>query len=191
MTKLLLAGAAASALLAAPAVAQDARIASWYSQAGLGLSLPTDDGAFIGTVEGEVDYDPGFAFGGLVGYQFGNLAVEGEVTGRANDFDDNVSDENLTVTAFLVNGVLSGAADALWQPYAGAGAGYATSNIEGADGSFAWQAKAGLRRNLGPSGAVGVEASYLSTNGFEDRDFGIDYGAASFIATYTFRFGPY
>ena len=204
MRKIFATTAAIAAVPFAAAQAQDATRGGSYVQVQLGAAFVTDESATVETtdfdgtplsVTEDLDYDTGFAYGALLGYHLAPaFALEAEAVGRTTDFAGNVSEDDLTVGTFLVNAVLTAPDTMRVVPYAGAGLGFANSNLEGADLSFAYQAKAGLRVPLrGGSSSVGVEAAYLRTSGFDvDLEDGlgstldVDYDAATVMATYRF-----
>ena len=212
MIKMIASGAAVAALFGAPAFAQMTGDApppaaptskgTWYVGVGLGGGSVTEDGTredgfdFEGdpiVFEGEIDYDAGFAGSLLVGYDLSSyVAVEAETTGRVNDFDGNIGDADFAVST-LMAGVVLKAPLGVVEPYAGAAAGLVSNNLEGGDNAFGYQLKGGLRVPFGRGHAVGAEASYVFTDGFDvETDFGdveLDYGHAAYMVTYRYRFG--
>lgn len=101
------------------------------------------------TVRGETDFDPGFMFGGAVGYRWKELRVEGEAAYRTRDADSYtatavsgagfgtitgvatapLSDTDLSSLAFMVNGWYDIRTQTPWRPYLGGGIGAAIANL--------------------------------------------------------------
>ncbi len=127
--------------------------AQWYVSANAGGTILSDaditDTAAIGSFTGEVGFDTGFGVSGAVGYAYGALRFEGEISYRKNDLDD-LQVNSLTLGGTTISGVLGtfaleGDTTALgfmangwydmdtgtpWVPFVGAGLGIAKINID-------------------------------------------------------------
>ncbi len=127
--------------------------AQWYASVNAGVTLVDDadvtDTASIGSITGEVGFDTGFGLSGAVGYSWGGLRLEGEISYRKNDLED-LRVDSLTLGGTTFSGALGtfaleGDTTALggmangwydfdtgtrWVPFLGAGLGVARLNIE-------------------------------------------------------------
>lgn len=125
----------------------------WYVSGGAGLSILSDSDikdtvTGVGSADGNVSYDNGFALTGAVGKSFGDFRVEGELSYRKNDLD------TLTITSvtlagqtfagsasakltgdqstlgFMANGYYDFNNDSSWTPFVMGGAGMARHNLD-------------------------------------------------------------
>ena len=203
MIKSIFAGAASAAVILGAAYAQDdapfepapAPIGdkgSFYFGVGLGFGEVTADGASqAGFPDGSLDYDGGFAGSLLAGYNLSDFfAVEAEVTGRTNDFDGNIGDADFTVSTLMAGAVVKAPLPGGFEPYAGAALGLVSTNLEDADNAFGYQLKGGLRKSFRGRHAIGAEASFVFTDGYEARgttgDVELEYEHAAYMLTYRF-----
>ncbi len=127
--------------------------AQWYVSANAGGTILSDaditDTAAIGSFTGEVGFDTGFGVSGAVGYAYGALRFEGEISYRKNDLGDlqvnsltlggtTISgalgtfalDGDTTALGFMANGWYDFATGTPWVPFVGAGVGGAKINID-------------------------------------------------------------
>ena len=127
--------------------------AKWYVSANAGGTILSDaditDTAAIGSLTGEVDFDTGFGVSGAVGYAYGALRFEGEISYRKNDLGDlqvnsltlggtTISgalgtfalDGDTTALGFMANGWYDFDTGTPWVPFVGAGVGVAEINID-------------------------------------------------------------
>ncbi len=127
--------------------------AQWYVSVNAGGTKLSDaditDTAAIGSVTGEEGFDPGFAGSGAVGYSWGALRLEGEISYRKNDLDDLQVDSitlggttfsgvlgtfalegDTTALGFMANGWYDFDTGTRWVPFLGAGLGVARLNID-------------------------------------------------------------
>ena len=138
-------------------------------------------------------YDTRVAGSLLAGYRLSpHFAVEAEATGRTNDFDGNIGDADFTVSTLMAGAVAMVPLGPV-EPYAGAAAGLVSNNLEGGGNAFGYQLKGGARVTVARRHAIGVEASFVFTDGYGvDDDFGGDlevgYEHAAYMLTY--RYGP-
>ena len=137
-------------------------------------SLYGDTGLYLGAVGGvqffgglelgngdEVDFEPGYTVGGQVGYDFGQLRLEGELTYQAAEFEDGVG-------ATFDTTVIRGSANLLFDiteiitefgnltPYAGGGVGIANIEVEGTDGNSFSDDETGLAFHGEGGIAIGI-----------------------------------
>lgn len=127
--------------------------AQWYVSANAGGTIFSDaditDTAAIGSFTGEVGFDTGFGVSAAVGYAYGALRFEGEISYRKNDLGDlqvnsltlggtTISgalgtfalDGDTTALGFMANGWYDFATGTPWVPFVGAGVGVAKINID-------------------------------------------------------------
>ncbi len=121
-------------------------------------------------VAGEFDTDTGFVVGGAYGFQFSEIvSLEGELAYRSNNVNGAIiedtpldGDGDINALSFMANAVFTAPSMAGFAPYAGAGAGPARIGGGGDhDLVFAWQAFAGVSRNLTEKLSAGVEYRYF------------------------------
>lgn len=183
---ILSAAAAAAALLATPALAQDAG----YFQINLGGSVggTVDSDLTLGgtTVSGESDLESGFFASAAAGVPTsGGFAVEAEIVYFEADIDTADADavfgfplEASTNTfGALVNVVYTFGGMESFSPYIGAGAGVGESNneLDGTsydDQGLVWQLKAGVVIPVGGA-TFDIGYRYLRTPRFDITD-GVD-----------------
>ncbi|GEM_PF-1482047 len=142
----------------------------WYIDAAAGLNILLDsslDDPALGTREGTLSSDPGFAGSFALGTGLGkNFRVEAELAYRTNDpdsisvggfgFTSNQSvSGSVTVWSGMVNGYYDIHTFDSFVPYVGIGAGFAsvsvdisTNSFEESDLVFAYQAALGIRYPL-------------------------------------------
>ncbi|MEO1040845.1 MAG: hypothetical protein AAFX52_01010 [Pseudomonadota bacterium] len=193
-----------------------------YVQFHLGAFEQTEDSLEIDeqgaglALDIDAEASTSLAVGGLIGrYIVPGIALEAEVTHRqvqADDLPDNVLlagiDDEYGTVALMANGVFRPQVPVLPQPYVGVGLGYVTNSLEGVDGAFAYQVKAGVTFNVLPTpGRIGAELNYLFTQGFDgefsgtvcppdvlcasvltDYDITYDFGGLSALLTYQIGF---
>lgn len=209
MRKLITGLALASTALATPALARDD---AWYIELDGGMTLTEDTDVDIGAVDNAatIDWDYGYDFGGLVGYDFGAFRLEAETAYKGTDDDGAnvagtlIADEDLHVTydslSFMVNGLLDFGPDEGLQGFVGGGFGVARTNVDGtgivddSDTGFAWQAIAGVRAPLTDNWDVGLKYRYFRHDdiGLVDlngADFEHDIRSHSLLGTLTYNFG--
>lgn len=180
--------------LAMASIAPVGAEAQGYLGVHIGASEVSEDSLSLeGVPAGSIDYDDGFVFGLLGGWQFAPFfAGELELTGQTNDSPFFIGDEDFSVTAFLVNAVVSTPADQALVVWGGLGGGFSSTNIDDGGNAFAWQAKAGIDiRVIGPH-YVSVQAAQLTTDGFrqtqDGTEFDVGYGNTTYSVGYRFRF---
>ena len=94
MRNIVIGMAMASTMLASPALARDSQ---WYVQVEGGPMLVEDLDFDVNGVEDQLtqDYDAGYDFGGLVGYDFGPVRIEAEASYREADADKKIRSSNV------------------------------------------------------------------------------------------------
>ena len=178
---------------AAPAAAQGNT--GFYLEGNLGYSFPDSVDASADGVDGEVDFDDAFVFGGAFGYRFPYVRLE--LNGSYRKFDtDQVKAQgqsasgngDATVAVGLVNLLLD--PDLGWpvHPYLGGGIGAAYVSLDTGDdsplhvddsaGAFAWNLAAGLGYDITEHVTVSVGYRYLRLEGtdFSASVSGVDTG---------------
>ncbi|NNU15121.1 hypothetical protein HK107_02130 [Parvularcula sp. ZS-1/3] len=168
--------------------------AQGYFGAHLGVSSVTDANLSIeGEGIGEVIYDDGVNFGLLGGFQFSKFfAGELEIVGATNDSEFFVGDEDYSVTSFFANAVVSTPVDQRIIVWGGAGAGFASNNIEDGGNGFATQLKVGADLQVVGPHYVSLQAGWVNTDGFrqtqDGTEFEVGYGNESISLGYRFRY---
>ncbi len=153
-----------------------------------GGTLATDEDTLIG-------------FGGVLGYDFGNFRVDGEIAFRFNTIDrlggqslqpqGFLSDNNSTTFAFsyMVNGYFDLPTGGPWKPYIGGGIGFATVAIDwNAPGFFVFtedpvadDSDSGLAYQF--SGGIGYEINPRFTVSLSFRHFATEELQMTFLGT--------
>jgi len=162
----------------------------------------------------ELDTETGFDIGGIVGYDFGLLRLEGEV-GYRRASNDELSTPGLTIgdddlgghasaLSFMVNGLLDIGPDDGVQLFAGGGAGIARveHTINNSAGvmlmsddatEFAWQLLGGARVPISDKFDLGVKYRYFKVPNYEiagnDGLVETDWASHSLLATLAMNFG--
>lgn len=184
MKKLLFMGAAMAVLAAGSAQAQDDWRKGLYIKGGAGWNHTQDQDISGGT---EAELDEGVGLTGAVGYDFGDMRTEMEVTFRKNGVDGLSAgaslpspDGDMQSTAFMANGYYDLPVGGPVKPYIGGGIGVAHVNVKDYstagttvadedDNVFAYQAMAGMEYAVNNKVDLYTEYKYFAT---EDVDFG-------------------
>lgn len=198
MRKFAIAMALASTAMASPALARDN---AWYVGVDGGVMLVEDMDLDIESAVGSdslvnnaasVDYDKGYDFGGVVGYDFGAFRLEAEASyrragadaitagtpgigaGANGDAATYSGDANGHVSALsmMVNGLIDFGEDDGLQGSIGAGAGIARVDVKNivaepywlhdSDTGFAWQALAQVRAPISDNWDVGLKYRFFN-----------------------------
>jgi len=190
--KRVLVAVAAIALWGIPAMGEAApsRPGGYFS-GFLGVNIPQDadvDSTFFGgtTFSDRVEFDPSVAVGGTVGYDFGYLRLEGEISYRHAEIGsvtDRLSgapyhgvDGDVGALGFMANTFFDLENSTPITPYWGGGIGFAVMNVsdttsaegqlyyEGEDTVFAYQAGAGVEIALNPFLSLDLGYRYFGTS---------------------------
>lgn len=163
-----------------------------YLSGFLGVNFPRDadvdstDYEYNATYNDEVEFDPSVAVGGTVGYDYGFLRMEGEisyrhaeigsVTDRSDGYRYGSVDGDVGTLAFMANTFIDLHNDSPITPYVGGGIGFAVLNLsdttsaegplyyEGEDTVFAYQAGAGVEIALNPFLSLDLGYRYFGTS---------------------------
>ena len=158
-----------------------------YVSANVGVSILSDSEANIpGVINAEISYDIGplTILGGALGYNFGDLRAEGEITFRTNDTDTFTSggtaftQGEVSALSFMVNGFYDfHTANSSLVPYLGVGMGVANidadvtapsiSSLALVDDNatvFAYQLMAGLGYKIGSATTITIDYRYFATS---------------------------
>lgn len=161
--------------------AASAQSAYYGGHAGMNLTHDADWGPSGSTLE--LTFDPGYAVGGFVGYEFGNgWRTEGELTYRVNDVDGFLNlnaDGDVSSIALMANGFYDFDLGSPFVPYVGGGIGvaYLSVNDVGALGNpladdddtvFAYQLGVGVGYQISPTVTLTADYRYFAT---ADGDF--------------------
>jgi len=113
----------------------------------------------------ELSFDPGFGFIGAVGYDMGEIRVEGEIGFRIFDFDEATIggftfpvDGDITALTFMINGYYDmEMPNSPLTPYVGFGLGFLDFELDATGGGsiseteFAYQVMLGLGYEISPN----------------------------------------
>jgi len=178
----------------------------YLSIAGGGNFTMDSDFDGPGIPQSTVQYDPGFAVLGALGYAHGNgVRTELELGYRMNDLDVTTGSSNGDINTFsaMLNGVYDFMTGKRWTPYLGVGVGAAFVNLDSApviggvidddDVQFAYQGIAGIGYNVNRRLQVFVDYRYFGTTDLAMRtttDVGLDgdYGNHTVMAGLRFTF---
>jgi opacity protein-like surface antigen len=225
MRKIGLALATAAAVVATPALARDGAV---YVGAELGVLKADDTDIDVGNVEDAItlDYrfdlpdDAGWDAAAFAGYDFGGFRLEAEVAKKKARIESLTSTIGLPgagagtyatngktdVMSYMLNGMLDFGDDDGTSAFIGAGAGYATVDLENlsafantpvflddSDNGFAWQLFAGVRQALSDTVDMHVKYRYFNA-GSLDIDDGVTAGDMKFsshsvLGGISFNFG--
>lgn len=209
MKKALLIAAGCTMLLSVSSIAYSAD--GIYVSGNLGLAISNDSDVTDSTVPGttlEFESDMGYALGGAIGYDFGNVRIEGEIAYQTNDLDQvkafGASVDATGDTSSLA-GLLNGYYDfnniSPFTPYISGGVGVAKVeindfNIPGSGFSdvnedhtlFAYQVGVGVAYAVDEKLNFDVKYRYFATSDLEldTRDF--EYSSNNFYAGIRYTF---
>ena len=119
------------------------------------------------TVSLDINYDSGFAVGGIFGYDFGALRLDGEITYRDNGISliGLPAEGNTSALSYMINGYFDIPTNMLIKPYLGGGIGYATVSVNDANipgvTTVADDSASVLAYQL--SAGIGIEVSHTTT----------------------------
>ncbi len=158
-----------------------------YISGNIGVTfLPDSEFEFFGAEVAQSSHDPGFNIGGAVGYDFGNIRAEFEVTFRTAQWDEFAAgptvpgcpctgpdDDHFSATSFMVNGFYDfNIENSRVVPYLGTGLGGANVRLDGNDTGltvvdtdfvFAYQFMGGVGFEVTPSTTLTLGYRYFAT----------------------------
>lgn len=150
-----------------------------YVGGHLGLNIADSE---INGGASTTDYDAGVGLGGVLGYDFGNFRVDGDIALRFNTLNSLggaplKSDSDTTAFSFMVNGYFDFPTDGPVKPYVGGGIGFAVVSIDWQTSGFfpfshvpvADDSDSGLAYQF--SGGIGYEINPRTTVSFSYRYF--------------------
>jgi opacity protein-like surface antigen len=177
-----------------------------YVSGNLGLTMLSDSDLSEGSINGEISFDPGIVIGGALGYDYGNIRAEGEITYRMSDMDEATIgfdpvffplcpctgsiDGDVSALSFMANGYYDfPVANSSVAPYLGGGIGVANVSYDFAgigddsDLVFAYQLMAGIGFEINPSTTLTAGYTYFGTT---DADF---QGTKATVESHNFSLG--
>ncbi|MDR6287503.1 MULTISPECIES: OmpA family protein [Inquilinus] len=190
---------AAALLVAAPAMAQQYQATGLYVGAGAGVNFRQEDSVdvrngsssgFTGATEGKSKYNVGPAGDIYLGYDWGSIRADAEVSLRNNDIDKGTFNNGVTfkngnvrTIGIMANAYYDFDFGSPFVPYIGGGVGVALINAELKRGNggthfndfntqFAYQGIAGVSYNFSPNLAANLEYRYLGNTSPKFKDAG-------------------
>ena len=182
MRKAVIGLALASTAIASPALARED---AWYIGVDGGAMLVEDSDVDVNGVDDQAtfDWDYGYDFDVVAGYDFGGFRLETEAAykGAGDDgitlfgetYEDSEVNHEFNTLSFMVNGMIDFGDDDGLQGFIGGGAGVARSEfeepvlIDDSDTGFAWQAIAGIRAPLTDNWDVGLKYRFFNHKNIE------------------------
>lgn len=159
-----------------------------------------DDSALDNANPIDIEYDPGFLVGGVLGYDFGMWRLDAEIAYRTNDASNlifpaplgqlPVGDGSTTALSYMVNGYFDIPTNMLIKPYLGGGIGYATVSLDvsvppgtfppgfsstvadDSDSVLAYQFSAGIGFEISRTTALSLGYRYFATDDLEMMTIG-------------------
>lgn len=194
---------AALALAALPALAAD-QPAGFYVGVGIGAVQPLDSDISGTGISADVEYDPGMAAIGNLGYYYGNgFRTELELGHSWADVDSPSGDANVLDT--MLNGYYDFRSDSKFTPYLGIGVGAArvsfdgiapvgTTSLDDSAWTFAYQGIAGVSYAVNNQWDVFGDYRYFGTLDSEvktasGRDVDAEYSDHRLMIGIRFNFG--
>lgn len=168
-----------------------AREGSFYIGAGGGLMMAETSDVDLDSFDdaGEIDWDIGYDFDVVAGYDLGAFRLEAEAaykgsnddggTTRNGDFEDAGAPIDFDTLSFMVNGMLDFGDDDGIQGFVGGGAGVARTEMQlpgddvyfsDTDTGFAWQLMAGVRAPITDNWDAGLKYRYFRHDNIELAD---------------------
>lgn len=212
MKKIALTAVALAALLSAqPAKADDWR-QGLYIKGGLGYTVSQDQDYADGVNARETEIDDGYLVQGAVGYDYGMVRSEVELSYRRNEVDGHqfngaaLANPGGDATSFagMVNGYVDIPTGTIVTPYVGLGVGFARVDADGYDTSgtdflddgetaFAYQGMAGLDFAIDDTLSFYTEYKYFAVDNLETRTVAgnssdLDYDNHAFTAGLRYSF---
>jgi len=156
-----------------------------YIGGNLGLNILDDPDIEQAGFVLSTGYDPGLGLGVVVGYDFGNVRVDGEIAYRINDIDDILgvpADGDSSALSYMVNGYFDFPTNGPVKPYIGGGIGFAIVFVDigvlgfpladDDDSVLAYQFSGGIGYEVNPRTTVTLGYRYFATDDPEMEDLG-------------------
>ena len=204
MRNQILVGLIATSMLSTAAAAREG---SFYIGADGGLMLPETSDVDLDSFDnaGDIDWELGYDFDIVAGYDFGGFRLETEAayrgasddggTTRDGPFEDGEASIKFDTISFMANGLVDFGPDEGLQGFVGGGAGIARTEMRlpgdevyfsDTDTGFAWQVLAGVRLPLSDNWDAGVKYRYFRHDDIELSDAGaFDDGYTTDIRTHS------
>lgn len=180
----ILATTALLSVMSAPAFANEVSVGDNYFRLSGGGLVMEDLNGTAGGVPVEISFDTGWIVSGAVGHHLSQqFAIEAELTYLAAEFDTGTAggvsvpiDGDISSFLTMVNANFHPLAGGSFDPYVGAGAGVAFSNlkvdsiggvptnIDDSSEDLALQGNAGVNFNLGNGKQLGAQYRYIWTD---------------------------
>jgi len=181
--------------------------AQWYVSGNVGAMIVNDSDVSgsqgTASANGTIEFDTGYGVSGALGYTFGSIRAEAEVSyskadmdkisGTATDGTTTVSgsgkiDGDVSALAFMVNGWYDFDTGSKWVPYVGGGLGMAKVestilSAESDDNVLAYQVGAGVGYKLTENTTATLGYKYFGTS---DPNFD---GVDAEVGTHNFTVG--
>lgn len=156
-----------------------------YIGGHLGLNILSDPDIEQSGFVFSTSYDPGIGLGGVVGYDFGLVRIDGEIALRANGISDIAgvsADGHASALSYMVNGYFDFPTGGPLKPYIGGGIGFATvlvdievfgfQLVDDSDSVLAYQFSGGIGIEVNPRTTVSFGYRYFITDDPEMEDAG-------------------
>jgi opacity protein-like surface antigen len=156
-----------------------------YVGGHLGLNILSDPDIEQGGFVLSTSFDPGVGLGGVLGYDFGNVRVDGELAFRTNSINDIMgvpTEGHSSALSYMVNGYFDFPTGGPVKPYIGGGIGFATVLVDievfgfpladDSDSVLAYQFSGGIGYEINPRTTVSFGYRYFATEDPEMEDAG-------------------
>lgn len=141
---------------------------AWYAGGNIGLAMLSDSDITEEGVSIEVEFDAGFNLAGVLGYDFGEMRLEGEIGWQKNDFDKASAmgigialTGDMSVLSLLINGYYDLDTGTAFSPFISAGIGFA--KVDANDLGMAGDPETFDDDDTVIAGQIGVGVSYAAT----------------------------
>ena len=154
-----------------------------YVSGHIGLNALDDAMLSVpGLISIDMEFDPGFAIGGTLGYDFGDTRLETELAYRSNDIDKFSGvggsidgDGDFSTLSLMINGFYEVENETKFTPYIGGGIGFANVKLELFDEDddetvFAYQLGLGIGYEINESVTLDLGYRYFATMDPEFED---------------------
>lgn len=164
-----------------------------YVGASGGVTMTSDSDVTVAAGSGALSYDTGYGLGLSAGYNFGGARLEGEFGYKVASLENlstsninfNITDSDLKVTSYMINGYLDHKSDSGLIMFIGAGVGVINAKFDG-DGSSIDDTVFGYQATIGASVAanknINVDLFYrymAAGTDFEKDGIKINYNSSN------------